>query len=351
VTRVRARRLERAWSFPLGALRLSGRFLRSDPPAPGELRRLRRHVREVLAAGGVPSASGESVVGTGGTVRNLAKVDRHACGYPLTRVHGYVLPRAHVQRINALLAGRRQRKRDDVKGLSGERGDSIVGGGQAVEALLEALEAPALTVSGQGVREGLALSLLGGDALPSAAEVRAVSLASLCARFDGWEERPARRRTEVSRVLFSSLEGAGELGDALARAATLLDIGRTVDFFGRHAHAADILLATDLDGFTHREIALTAAVVRAAREDDAGRDYRPLLSRQDRAGIVRAGVLLALADDLEERCPGEGPIPVAVSRRPGEVVLRVGGLLGWRPRRLRERFESAFGRDLVVQPA
>jgi exopolyphosphatase / guanosine-5'-triphosphate,3'-diphosphate pyrophosphatase len=355
VTLFRERRMDRAWSFPLGALRLSHQFLASDPPEAGELRALRRHVREVFQEAGVPGLrTGDALVGTGGTVRNLAKIDRHARGYPLTRVHGYVVTRSHVHEIAADLSRRRQKKRDDVKGLSGERGDSIVGGALAIETLMEFLDASEITVSGQGVREGMALSALAGDHLPSAEEVRAASVASLCARFDAWNPDSARRRAAVAAALFAALEPSGrrDTEQALGRAATVLDIGRSVDFFERHAHTADILVATDLDGFTHREIALTACLVRLARDEDDRPDYKPLLTRDDEPALRRAGLLLALADDIEERCPGTEPISVQVaSPRDQPVTIRVGGLLAWRPRGLRERFSDAFGCDLKVQPA
>ncbi|HEY6547476.1 MAG TPA: Ppx/GppA family phosphatase, partial [Vicinamibacteria bacterium] len=76
VSLFKSRRLGRAYSFPLGALRLSDAFLRSDPPRPQEMERLRRHVRKQLANARLPRLRGkESLVGTGGTLRNLARVD------------------------------------------------------------------------------------------------------------------------------------------------------------------------------------------------------------------------------------------------------------------------------------
>ncbi|HXY39367.1 MAG TPA: exopolyphosphatase, partial [Vicinamibacteria bacterium] len=74
VSRFRGRSLQSALSVPLGALRVSDRFLRSDPPTGRELRRLREHVRLTLDRAGVGRlAEGGEVVGTGGTVRNLAR--------------------------------------------------------------------------------------------------------------------------------------------------------------------------------------------------------------------------------------------------------------------------------------
>jgi exopolyphosphatase/guanosine-5'-triphosphate,3'-diphosphate pyrophosphatase len=44
ITRFRDRKLKRSWSLPLGALRMSDRFLSGDPPTGGQIRRLRKHI-------------------------------------------------------------------------------------------------------------------------------------------------------------------------------------------------------------------------------------------------------------------------------------------------------------------
>src|SRR5204863_3927433 len=78
----RGRRIGREWSFPLGALRLSDAFL-SDPPTEGEQRKLAAHVRRVLGEVSLSPLGGDAVlVGTGGTVRNLAKIDQRRRAYP-----------------------------------------------------------------------------------------------------------------------------------------------------------------------------------------------------------------------------------------------------------------------------
>ena len=353
VTRFFQRAFDRAWSFPLGALRLSQSFLASDPPAEEELRRLRKHVRRTLEEAGVPALGPEEeLVGTGGTVRNMAKIDARARDYPISRVHGYVLARDAAREIASTLASRRLEKRERTAGLSGERGDSIVGGAVAIDTLMATVGAGHVRVSGQGVREGLAYSLLDG-ALPSPAEVRERSVESLTARFAGWDAEHARRRLEVLDALWSVLlpSGDGETREAARHGARVLDIGRAVDFFDRHEHAADFVIASDLDGFTHRDIALLALVVRSAGDEDADPGlYAPLLGRPDRDRIAKAGVLLALADDLEERCAPGAAIALTARLVEGGVVVEVPALLGWRPRALAKRFARTFGRELMVKP-
>jgi exopolyphosphatase/pppGpp-phosphohydrolase len=125
-----------------------------------------------------------------------------------------------------------------------------------------------------------------------------------------------------------------------------------VDFFGRHEHVADLVLATDLGGFSHRDVALVAAIVRQAGDEDArARSLAPLLTRADRGPVEQAAVLLALADEITERCP-PGSAPVARCRARGrEMTVAVAALDSWGVRGLGERFEAAFGRRLRVLPA
>jgi exopolyphosphatase/guanosine-5'-triphosphate,3'-diphosphate pyrophosphatase len=352
ITQFRARRLVRAWSLPLGALRLSHRFLTTDPPRAVQVRRLADHVRTLLEEAGIPTLrKGETLVGTGGTVRNLAKVDRRSRSYPIPRVHAYVLSRRRVKEIAAALALRRMKKREEVPGLSDERGDSIVGGSVAVETLMETVGASAILVAGQGVREGVAYSLLARH-VPSVSAVRECSLASLTSRFEGWKAGAADRRAALAETLLGRLdpEAGPEMLEALRQSARLLDIGRSIDFFDRHQHAAEITVATELDGFSHREIALMAVLMRATGgERVRAAEWSPLLEESDEAGLERAAVILALADDIEERCPPGARVSVRCRVRRRQVEIKVPRMLGWRPRGLGARFRAAFGRDLIVR--
>jgi exopolyphosphatase/guanosine-5'-triphosphate,3'-diphosphate pyrophosphatase len=355
VSRFRQRKLVSATSLPLGSLRLSDAFLKSDPPTSGEVRKLRDHVRRHLEQAGIaPLEEGEELVGTGGTLRNIAKIDRRARTYPIPRLHGYVVAREDVAEIAGLLASRKLKKRARVAGLNDDRGDSIVGGSLAIRTLMEVLEAEEVWVSGQGVREGLALSLCGnGDELPSAAAVREASVAALTRRFDGWEASRAERRAALAAELLGALDlrVAPEVAEALGYGARILDVGRSVAFFDRHEHVADLVLATDLDGFSHRGVALLSALVRAAGDEDARpKSYAPLLTRADHDPVVRAAVVLALADDLEERCPPGIPLTLRCTVTKNEARIAMPSLLGWRPRALDGRFLRAFGKTLTVVP-
>jgi exopolyphosphatase/guanosine-5'-triphosphate,3'-diphosphate pyrophosphatase len=351
LTRFERRRRGEAVSLPFGALRVSERFLESDPPSEKQLRRLRDYVRSRLAKADVERlGSGERLVGTGGTLRNLARIDQHMREYPIDALHGYELSTDRLGRIVERLSSLKQKRRDEVAGLSAERADSIVGGAVVIHTLAEYVRASRILVSGHGVREGIALDILH---LPvgSPDSVKEASLSSLVSRFGGWRPDAAARRRELASALQRALEprAPATVAAAIDHAARVLDIGRTLDAVNRHKHAADILLSTDLEGFTHGELALISSIVRRAGDRHAdvltvARDGDEL----DPGLVDRAAIIVALADEIEARCAGSKRIAITctVGR---SVTLSVRGLPSWLAKDLDKRFERAFGRPLIVR--
>jgi exopolyphosphatase/guanosine-5'-triphosphate,3'-diphosphate pyrophosphatase len=154
LTEVRARRLGRSVSLPLGAIRLARRFLRGDPPVPEETAELRRQVRALLARALPAGRRPERVIGLGGTVRSLGRM--HLAAEPGGRSrHGLRLRRADLAAIRGRLEQVPERLRQQVRGLKAERADTILAG-VVLEELLARLGAHAdLTVCTAGVRDGL----------------------------------------------------------------------------------------------------------------------------------------------------------------------------------------------------
>ncbi len=350
ISHFRNRALDRVISLPLGALRLSEQFLASDPPRRKEIRRVRQHVAKHLTRAKVPSLGrSERLLGTGGTLRNLAKIDRNARGYPISRLHGYALSLKRLHDIVDDLTTRREKERDAISGLSVDRADSIAGGALAIEALMEHVGAGEVLVSGQGVREGIAQRLLKIE-MAATKDVKEASLASLVSRFDDWTADAAGRRRSVAAALLRALEPRPHpnIAEALDHGARLLDMGRSLDFIARHELVANILLAAEMNGFTHEELALISALVRRTGDRHADtKAFGALIADGDRVRVHRAAVILALADAIEARCPRGRPITVAcnVGR---SVTVSVPQLLSWRAGDLGQRFERAFGKPLTV---
>jgi len=351
VTRFAGRRMQSAVSLPLGALRVSEKLLPSDPPTHKQMRKLRDLVRARLSKARIGRlASGEGLVGTGGTLRNLAKIDRETRHYPIRSLHGYELTIDRLGEVVDWLASTKKKRRDEIPGLSAGRADSIVGGAMVIQALAEFVRAKRILVSGQGVREGIALGLL-KLAIGSPDAVGAASLASLVSRFDGWRPTAAARRRSIAAAIGRTLEPRAprNVVGAIDGAALVLDIGRTLDVVDRHEHVADILLTTDLTGFAHQDLALMSAIVKRAGDRHADvLSMAPLRDTVDAALVDRAAIILALADEIEARCPRDRRITVdcEIDRH---VVLTVRALPSWLAKDLDTRFEHAFGRALIVR--
>ena len=350
ITRFARRRLATGISLPLGALRLSEKFLESDPPTAKQLRRLRDHVRSHLAKAQLTRlGAGDRLVGTGGTLRNLAKIDRQSRRYPIRGLHGYELSVDRLAEVVDRLATSREKHRDEIPGLSAERADSIVGGAVAIQTLAEFVRARQILVSGQGVREGKVLRLL-NIPIGSPETVTKASLASLVSRFDGWRREAAARRQAIAAALQRAVQprAPAAVATAIDRAAHVLDIGRSLDVVNRHEHVTDILLSTELNGFTHDELALVSAIVWRAGDRHADILSLGLVHDATEVGVVdRAAIILALADEIEARCPpGRINVGCQIGRK---VTLSVPLLPSWLATDLDQRFERAFGRALVVK--
>jgi exopolyphosphatase/guanosine-5'-triphosphate,3'-diphosphate pyrophosphatase len=352
LTHFRNRRAARAWTLPLGSLRLSDLHLTIDPPTNSEIKRLRDAVVETLSEHEVPPMStGDHLVGVGGTIRNLGKIDRRRAEYPLPLLHGYVISVKRLGELVTYLAGRTAARRRSVPGLNPDRADSIVGGAIAAHTAAEVLGADGLMVSSRGLREGLALHLVGAEADPPR-EVRRTSILNLAGRFATWDRRSARRRALIANRLMETLEPESrpDQQEMLEHAAVVLDAGRALDYYERFEHAAMIVTAADVGGFTHGQLAVLTAILRQADADTRLGPAGGLLAKRDRVPVLRAATILALADEINRRIEPGRPPTMSCEWRPREFRVRTPAAVGWRPRAVADRFRKVFGRPLVVQP-
>lgn len=158
-TRDTTARVEAAVSLDIGSVRLFERHVRSDPPAPEELARVRADIDAALVS--APRGAGARVlVGVAGTVTTLAAVGLELDTYDSARVHGSVLSRVEVEALTRKLAALPLAERKALRGLEPKRADVIVVGALIVERVMHCTNASELVVSDRGVRWGLAEELV-----------------------------------------------------------------------------------------------------------------------------------------------------------------------------------------------
>ena len=346
----RSRRMITSWSMPLGSLRMSDRYLASDPPTHHEIKALQKAAAASLEDIGIAEMRpGDDLVGVGGTVRNLAKIDLKRTDYPLPLLHGYHLSGKRLDTLIEEMAGRSMKQRASIAGLNPDRADTVVGGALVIQAIMRHVGADTIVVSSRGLREGLALADAAGG-VPAPEWVRSISVATLAARFTTWSSTAAERRTRLADDLLEALDPASpvRVREMLGHAAVLLDVGRAIDYYDRFQHAASIVTAADLGGFSHADLGAITAILRQADDDTRLGPYGRLVEPDDRDAVLRAATALTLADELNRRIPPERLAPLSCNWMRGgfEVVAPVPG--GWHPRAVAQRFQKVFGRPLMV---
>jgi exopolyphosphatase/guanosine-5'-triphosphate,3'-diphosphate pyrophosphatase len=154
-------------SLPLGAVYLTERFIRSDPPPAGELNALRRAVRSELdeyerdrrRTWGTGTTPARVCAGTAGTITTLAAMDQGLREYDPARINGFVLRRASldaiIDRLNASTLARRR----EMAGLERGREDIVLAGAVVAQEIMERYGYPEMLVSDWGLREGIVLDL------------------------------------------------------------------------------------------------------------------------------------------------------------------------------------------------
>ncbi|MFO7169949.1 MAG: Ppx/GppA phosphatase family protein [Chloroflexota bacterium] len=363
VTMARGRGFLRAFSQPVGVVRLTERYVRSDPVSNKDFKALEAAVAEAFAgldwlqqSGALPSESGTTLAGIGGTIRTLAEIDMKQRRYPLDNVHGYVLQRERLEAQIELLRTLNVRQRAELPGISRDRADLILAGAVIVHQLMRQGGFDSIIVSGQGLREGLFYErFLVDENPPLFGDMRGFSVQNL-ARLYNYEALHAAKVRELALSLFDQLRPLHGYGDwertLLGYAATLHDIGLAVSYYDHHKHGAYLIVNAALQGFTHREIALMALIVRYHRKGDVQvGQYRDLLEPDDQQRVARLAALLRLAEYLERR---KSQVIQGLRVEIGERVLVTTRAVGdatveiWDANRGSGLFRKSFGREIEI---
>lgn len=148
----------RALSIDVGSVRLTERFLHSDPVLAEEVAAMGAAIETDLAPIAEQVARLDctlTLVGIAGTFTTLAAIERKLARYSHSQVHGSVLTLAEVKRQVALLQAKSVAERKQIVGLEPKRADVIYAGAYLIEKIMESLAAGQVIVSDQGVRYGL----------------------------------------------------------------------------------------------------------------------------------------------------------------------------------------------------
>ena len=145
--------VESSTSIDVGCVRVTERFLGSDPPTPPELTAAAAYVRSLL-----PTLMAPTAIGVAGTVTTLATLDLGLAAYDPERTHGHRISRAAVDEQLERLAGMALEERLRVPGVEPGRASVIVAGLVVLREILEAYALGEIEVSDRDILHGAAFA-------------------------------------------------------------------------------------------------------------------------------------------------------------------------------------------------
>ncbi len=276
VTLGTATRLQFGRSFKAGVIRLTERFVRTDPLSRHDHRRLARFIsRDMGPYLDEISARGfDRVIGTSGTILSLGTmVLAGAGGAPgdlrNRRITAKALRRLRDSLVEATLAERLQ-----LPGMDPRRADLSVAGSVLLDAILRRLGARELTLCDLALREGLVLDYIQRNGarirkIDRYPDVRRRSVIELGERCRYWPEH-VRQVASLALEIFDQTRSVHGLGDRerewLEFGALLHDVGVHISYERHHRHSYYLIKNGDLRGFSPEEIEIIALVARYHRQ-------------------------------------------------------------------------------------
>ena len=147
-------------SLDVGSVRLTERFLKSDPPTRKELDACSEDVRALLAER-VPDeirAATRSAIGVAGTITSLAALAIGSEEYDRDQVHGFELSAEALQEQLDRLASVPLEQRKEMRPLDPDRAPVIVGGAVIAREALAFFGLDTLEISERDILDGAALA-------------------------------------------------------------------------------------------------------------------------------------------------------------------------------------------------
>ncbi|MEP6715216.1 MAG: Ppx/GppA phosphatase family protein [Terriglobia bacterium] len=357
-------RIGRAFSKPLGALRLQELFLRTDPPRPSDLHRLQEYIGERIESviKRIGNTHIDRVVGTSATASAVVSA---ANRIPRARRDEADRRRATLPQIRKLfkeLSVLDVNGRQRITGIGPRRAEIILPGTAVLLAVLEGLNMPALFYSAAGVRDGIIADLAargtGRQLSQLSAEQRAVVEES--AEHYGVQLRHGRKVARLSNELFAGLQAAHKLpphhGCLLEAAAYLHDVGHYVSDTRHHKHSYYLVVNSDLPGFTKTERELIANLCRYHRKAFPTPEHPNLqpMDAESRRAMTLMMPLLRLADSLD-RSHGQRIRSLNCKVRENDFLVTLNTAVDadidlelWAAERLTDVFRHVYAKGLTV---
>jgi exopolyphosphatase / guanosine-5'-triphosphate,3'-diphosphate pyrophosphatase len=325
------------FSIKLGAIACTERFLASDPPKLKELTSLRQEIRAAFErpARELRSRKWSQATGTSGTVLaigNVLQLEEQNQAEAQTQgaqPAGTDITLARLAHINASLAGLNAAERRRVPGISAQRAEIIIAGGQILEGAMRALGLNPVRTCDWALREGVIVDRLreleaeSRPPTPDFSDPRLLGVHAVGRRF-GYEEPHSQHVAKLAEKIFDGLAQSDNLTrhqrTLLSAAALLHDIGYHIAHESHHKHSLYLIKHSELTGFSESERDVIANIARYHRGPLPKERHSEFasLNPTDQETVMKLGAIVRIADALDRS--HEGRVNSARAVREGDAV-------------------------------
>lgn len=305
---VKNRRMVSSVSLPIGAVNLTAQFKTRDKITPALYARLRKAIAAQLAKAPWLKACGLPLIGVGGTARALAKLHQKKNKYFSAKIHNYQMTSAETKNTIKAILPTSLTERRRIPGLNLDRADIIISGLAIIKAITDSSHTKNVIISGAGLRDGLFMEYYSRQyntplIVPDILKASTMMTQTLYSP----DPKHAQHVTSMALRIFDAWKGLHKLDEdwrtLLETAASLHDIGITINFYSHHRHSAYMIDNAKIFGLTHKELLMASIIAGWHNGVSKGLIKNPanknLLTFTDLKRISKAAVILALAESLD----------------------------------------------------
>ena len=327
-----------ARSFKVGVIRLTERFVRTDPLSPRDERRLVKHLLAEVSrhCDQITAAGFDRVIGTSGTILSLGNVAAtEALGTPPRELRNLRVSGKQIRRLRKTLIDLDLEQRLAVPGLDPRRADLTIAGVVLLDTLLRRLGADELTLCDLALREGLVLDYIRRnrrkiarvEAIPDVRRRSTIELAERC----NYQAEHAQHVARLALAIFDQSRSLHGLSDRerewLEYASLMHDIGALISFVRHHRHSYYLIKNGDLRGFPPEEIEVMALVARYHRRGTPKQSHSEFagLPAHLRRTVRMLASILRVAESLD-RSHGQVISALELQDRGDDILLTIATL-------------------------
>ncbi len=307
-------------STKVGAVRLTGELITTDPISTTEFQYLQayargmleRSVEEILA--NLESGESPRLVGTAGTIETLAMIHaREKSGAIPSTLNGYQFSFKDLQELVNRLRKLSNSERAEIPGMPEKRPEVILAGAVILQEAMTLLGSESVTVCERSLREGVIVDwmLTHGlieDKLRYQSSIRERNVLKLADKYHinlEYSDRVAK----FAESLFDQTQGTlhhwgTDERQMLWAAAILHNCGHYISHSSHHKHSYYLIRNGELLGYTETEIEIIANLARYHRKSPPKKkheNYQSLLTKQQRQIVSQLSAILRLAVALDRR--------------------------------------------------